>query len=272
MLSIYLATKFVVFSQIGGEGEYRNLNSFFHKLGITHRIACPHTHQQNGSAERKHRHIVETGLTLLAHASVPFRYWSDAFFTAYFLINRMPTPVLDMKTTVKLFFHESPDYTFLKVFGCACWPHTRPYNNRKLEFCSKKCVFLGYSSQHKGYKCLHIPSNRVYISRDVVFDENVFHFFPSVSVTPHTPLASYPTSIDQFEDVARAPLLLPNHGTGIGRGACLELLEDSPQAGDEHVAHVDHHPMQLHGTVDVSASVHAPASPIVSFPGDQSLG
>jgi histone deacetylase 1/2 len=44
-------------------GEYHNLNTFFHKLGITHRVACPHTHQQNGSVERKHRHIVETGLT-----------------------------------------------------------------------------------------------------------------------------------------------------------------------------------------------------------------
>jgi histone deacetylase 1/2 len=49
-------------------GEYHNLNTFFHKLGITHRVACPHTHQQNGSVERKHRHIVETWLTHLAHA------------------------------------------------------------------------------------------------------------------------------------------------------------------------------------------------------------
>ena len=67
-------------------GEYRNLNTFFQKLGISHRVSCPHTHQQNGAVERKHRHIVETGLTLLAHASVPFRFWSDAFATACFLI------------------------------------------------------------------------------------------------------------------------------------------------------------------------------------------
>jgi hypothetical protein len=36
--------------------------------------SCPHTHQQNGFAERKHRHIVETDLTLLAHASMPFSF------------------------------------------------------------------------------------------------------------------------------------------------------------------------------------------------------
>ena len=130
-------------------GEYHNLNSFFNKLGISHRVSCPHTHQQNGAAERKHRHLVETGLTLLAHASVPFRFWSDAFSTAFFLINRTPTRVLNMKTPIEVLLNEQPDYTFLKVFGCACWPHLRPYNKRKLEFRSKKCVFLGYSSIHK---------------------------------------------------------------------------------------------------------------------------
>jgi hypothetical protein len=107
-----------------------------------------------------------------------------------------------MQAPVEKLFHEPPDYTFLKVFGCACWPHTRPYNNRKLEFRSQKCVFLGYSAQHKGYKCLHIPTNCVYISRDVVFDENVFPFAPSSLVSPPTPPASSPVLIDQFADVA----------------------------------------------------------------------
>ena len=172
MLNVFSSTKLFMSSQTGG-GEYRNLNSFFQSLGIAHRLACPHTHQQNGSVERKHRHIVEAGLTLLAHASVPFRFWSDAFTTACFLINRTPTRVLNMKTPIEVLLNEQPDYTFLKVFGCACWPHLRPYNKRKLEFRSKKCVFLGYSSLHKGYKCLHVPTNRVYISRDVVFDEHV---------------------------------------------------------------------------------------------------
>ena len=44
--------------------EYQKIhNTFFHFFGIAHRVSCPHTHQQNGSAEGKHRHIVETGLT-----------------------------------------------------------------------------------------------------------------------------------------------------------------------------------------------------------------
>lgn len=36
--------------------------------------------------------------------------------------------------------------------------------------------FLGYSNMHKGFKCIDVSTGRVYISRDVVFDEQVFPF------------------------------------------------------------------------------------------------
>jgi histone deacetylase 1/2 len=211
----------IIHVQMDWGGEYIKLNKFFSDIGIAHRVSCPHTHQQNGAAERKHRHIVETGLTLLAHASVPFRFWSDAFSTACFLINRLPTRVINMQTPLERLLGEIPDYTFFKVFGCACWPHLRPYNNHKLEFRSKKCVFLGYSSLHKGYKCLHIPTNRLYISRDVVFDEASFPFAGSPSIDTNIPTSSITTEPGQFNDFAYAPLLLPNHGAGTGRGTQL---------------------------------------------------
>ena len=157
-------------------GEFRSLNKFFENCGIVHRVACPHTHQQNGAVERKHRHIVETGLALLYHAHVPLRFWDDAFQTACYLINRLPTPLLHNKSPFETLFHSSPDYSFLKIFGSACWPNLRPYNSHKLQPRSLQCVFLGYSLRHKGYKCYHIPSSRLYISRDVIFQESIFPF------------------------------------------------------------------------------------------------
>jgi transposase InsO family protein len=163
-------------------GEYQKIhNTLFRLLGIAHRVSCPHTHQQNGSAERKHRHIVDTGLALLAHAHVPLKFWDEAFLTATYLINRLPTRVIDNKCPLERLLNTPPNYSMLKIFGCACWPHLRAYNNRKLAFRSKECVFLGYSSLHKGYKCLDIESGRIYISRDVVFDENIFPFARSAA-------------------------------------------------------------------------------------------
>lgn len=166
----------IIAMQTDWGGEYQRLNSFFTKLGIIHYVSCPHAHQQNGPAERKHRHIVEVGLSILAQASMPLKFWDEAFATAAYLINRTPTKLLDYSTPLEHLFKQSPDYNFLKVFGCACWPNLRPYNTRKLAFRSTRCVFLGYSNMHKGYKCLEVSTGRVYISRDVVFDEHIFPF------------------------------------------------------------------------------------------------
>jgi len=124
---------------------FRSLNSILAKQGISHRISCPHTHQQQGSVERTHRHLVETGLSLLASASMPLKNWDESFFTASFLINRLPSLATHHKSPFELLFHKAPNYNFLKVFRCACWPHLHPYNTQKLAFCPKLCVFLGYN-------------------------------------------------------------------------------------------------------------------------------
>jgi hypothetical protein len=134
-------------------------------------VSCLHAHQQNGSAEHKHRHIVEVGLTLLAHASMPLKFWDEAFITTTYLINRLPSKVIHGQTPLDRLYKHQPDYTSLRTFGCACWPNLRPYNSH-----TKQCMFLGYNNMHKGYKCLDVKEGRVYISRDVVFDENVFPF------------------------------------------------------------------------------------------------
>jgi hypothetical protein len=161
----------------GGRGEYQKLMPFFQRVGITHHVSCPHTHQQNSSVKRKHRHIVEMGLSLLAHAAMPLKFWDEVFSTAAYLINQLPSRVLDFTSPFEKLFDTTPNYSWLKVFGCACWPHLRPYNTRKLEFRSKRRIFLGYSpNYHKGYRCLDVATGHIYISRDVVFDENVFPF------------------------------------------------------------------------------------------------
>ncbi|RVW83660.1 Retrovirus-related Pol polyprotein from transposon RE1 [Vitis vinifera] len=49
--------------------------------GIIHQSSCAHTPQQNGVAERKNRHLVETTCTLLLHSHVSFRFWGDAVLT-----------------------------------------------------------------------------------------------------------------------------------------------------------------------------------------------
>jgi histone deacetylase 1/2 len=97
-------------------GEYERLNSFFKNVGISHLVSYPHAHQQNGAANRKHRHIVEVGLSLLAHASMPLKFWEEAFLAATYLINRTPSKLLQYSTPLATLFDEQPDYSSLRVF------------------------------------------------------------------------------------------------------------------------------------------------------------
>jgi hypothetical protein len=101
-------------------GKYQKLSAFFDRVGIAHLVSCPHTHQQNGAAEHKHCHIVEVGLALVAHAFMSLKFWDEAFQTANFLINHLPTPVLNHTSPIEKLFATQPAYTFLRTFGCAC--------------------------------------------------------------------------------------------------------------------------------------------------------
>ncbi|KAJ8628136.1 hypothetical protein MRB53_021443 [Persea americana] len=68
------------------------------------------------------------------------------------------------------------NYGSFRVFGTRCYPCFRDYAKDKFDARSLPCVFLGYSHQFKGYRCLDPPTNRIYISRHVVFDEVTFPF------------------------------------------------------------------------------------------------
>lgn len=52
-------------------GAFYSFIPFINEHGIIHHITCHHTSQQNGIFERNHRHIVDTGLTLLSQSFIP---------------------------------------------------------------------------------------------------------------------------------------------------------------------------------------------------------
>lgn len=73
------------------------------------------------------------GLTLLAHSSMPLKFWDEAFLTAMFLINHLPSNVINHETPIGHLHGQELDYTFLRTFGCAVWPNLYPYNTCKLQ-------------------------------------------------------------------------------------------------------------------------------------------
>ena len=155
-LQRYIDTQFsskIKSFQCDGGTEFTNnkFQSHLQYCGIVLLLACPYTPSQNGIAERKHRHVTETGLTLMFHALVLLSLWVEAFSTTVFLINRLPSSLLDGKTPYELFFGKQPDYSMLLTFRCLCFPHLKDYSPNKLSPKSASCIFLGYSTLHKGF-------------------------------------------------------------------------------------------------------------------------
>jgi histone deacetylase 1/2 len=155
-------------------------NSIFHKFcdlnGMSFRFSCPHTSPQNGKAERKIRTINNIIRTLLAHASIPPSFWHHALQMATYLHNILPNKKLALQTPTKILYQKDPSYSHLRVFGCLCYPLIQSTFRNKLQARSTPCVFLGYPSNHRGYKCYELSSRRFFISSHVTFDENTFPF------------------------------------------------------------------------------------------------
>ena len=228
--------------------EYCSITKHLQNQGISHRITCPYSHQQAGAIERCHRQIVEVGLALLAHSNLPKIFWEDAFLTTIFIINRLPTPILQHRSPYEMVHHHKPDYNFLRAFGCACWPYLRPYNRHKMNFRSKTCIFIGYSVGHQGYNCLDVSTGKIFVSRHVIFDQSF-----------------YPYTIPEFIELTPkpAPVVLPPNlnlsisSSSVSAGTNVQFTAPSPlHMASTSRPHTDLHIVSGSPTRDATLSQH----------------
>jgi hypothetical protein len=103
--------------QCDGGAEYKPIMRQF--SDISFQVFCPHTPEQNGMAERKHRHIVELGLTTMMHVFIPLQFWDYVFESMVYIINRLSSPVTAHSTPFQRLFHQKPDYKMLHVLDCS---------------------------------------------------------------------------------------------------------------------------------------------------------
>ena len=181
----------------GKEFDNSQFHSFAQNHGIQFRFSCPYTSSQNGKAERHIRSINNVVRTLLTYASIPSSFWHHALAATTYLINILPSKVLDSYSPTHVLYHKAPTYTHLRVFGCLCFPLFPSSTIHKLQARSTPCVFLGYPSDHRGYKCYDISSRKIFVARHVVFDEAKFPFSQVHKPVPNT-YSFLDTPVDPF--------------------------------------------------------------------------
>jgi hypothetical protein len=170
------------------------LPEFYASKGIIHHRSCVETPQQNARVERKHQHILNVARALLFQSKLPKQFWCYAVSHAVFLINRVSTPLLDHKTPYQLLYDSLPDLKLFKVFGSLCYASTLMSHRSKLDPRARKCCFLGYKSGFKGSVLFDLHSKEIFISRHVIFHDNILPY-PSSSHQPsdYFPFDSHPS-------------------------------------------------------------------------------
>lgn len=72
-------------------------------------------------AERKHRRIIETAITLITTTHLPQSLWFHACALSVFLINRMPSKTLGMQSPYQLLFGDNHQLQGIKIFETAMY-------------------------------------------------------------------------------------------------------------------------------------------------------
>ena len=103
----------------GGEYYKNELKKFMKSIGILHQTSCLDSPQQNEVARRKNRHLLEVTRSLLIGGNIPSYLWGETLGSAVYLINRVPSSVLNFKRPLDALSHH-----FILNF---CQSLTTPY-------------------------------------------------------------------------------------------------------------------------------------------------
>lgn len=140
--------------------KFTCMSNYFRSKGIVHETPCVGTPQQNGRAERKHRHILNVARSIRFQASLPVEFWGECILTAAYLINRTPTPILNGKTPFEMLDSRAPPIHHLRTFGCLCFAHNQNHKGDKFASRSIRCVFLGHRMGRKDGEFLILKLRR----------------------------------------------------------------------------------------------------------------
>nr|POE85736.1 retrovirus-related pol polyprotein from transposon tnt 1-94 [Quercus suber] len=145
MVETQLSKRIKIF-QSGNAFEYTQytFQAILHSYGTVHQLTFPSTSQQNGRAERKLHHILDTVHALFLSAKVSAPFWGKAALHVVHAINRIPSLVIQNKTPYEHLFRLPPDYHHLRSFSFACFVLLQPHEHKKLEPQSRLCCFLGF--------------------------------------------------------------------------------------------------------------------------------
>jgi hypothetical protein len=123
----YVATQFggavkAIQCNNGREFENPSAQTFLLSKGTQLPMSYPYMSPQNGKVECIIRSINNVICMLLIQASLHGRYWAEGLHTATYLLNRLPTKMIQAACLHLALSSSAPSYEHMRVFDCMCIP------------------------------------------------------------------------------------------------------------------------------------------------------
>nr|GEY55655.1 retrovirus-related Pol polyprotein from transposon TNT 1-94 [Tanacetum cinerariifolium] len=133
--------------------------------GIKRKFSVPKTPQQNGTAERKNRTLIDVARTMLADLLLPIPFWAEAINTACYVRNRVLVTKSQNKTHYELLHGRTPSIGFMRPFGCPVTILNTLDSLGKFDGKVDEGLLVGYSVNSKAF--------RVFNSRTQIVQETL---------------------------------------------------------------------------------------------------
>lgn len=156
----------------GGEFHSKNFTMYCNETSLERHYTLSYSPLQNGIVERRNRTVLEMVRSNLKAMSIPAVLWGEAVNHAVYVLNRVCTKALKESTLYKMWTGRKPNVSHLRVFGCLAHMMIAKNHLKKLDERSKRVVHLGIEKGSKSYELLDPDTGKVYVSRNVVFEED----------------------------------------------------------------------------------------------------
>jgi len=169
------------------KGEFVNKvnQAWIEERGIRHETNAPYTPQQNGTAERTNRTLLDSARCMLISSGLPSNFWAEAVAYSVFIRNRVLSKSSE-KTPYENWNNRKPDLSDIRIFGSKAY--VRIPNPDKLGKRSQEGVFIGRCKTQKAFRVYVPETKKIIISRHVIIDEKVLYSDMNESSDP-TPVS-----------------------------------------------------------------------------------
>lgn len=224
-------------SDRGGEYMSDLFKSFCQQHGITRQLTVAKTPHQNGVAERKNRTLLDILRSMAITSQAPAPLWEEYLNTANYVNNRCSTRALNLATPFECITSRKPDLSHLRIIGSIAYVHIPKDMRTKLDPKSFSTILVGYDQHSKAYRCFDPSTNKILISKDVIFDEGTMGNFSPNRAPTQTLFDILSTEDDHVSPAPAAPrpqhhdlAPLDNSTAADADHGPMDSLDDSPEA------------------------------------------